>query len=181
MIFFPLSASSALLRWALSFKCGTNRCWFTLSVFLSRSRCMCLYFRCVSVPGSEPADLLLLLTASTSAPPDLGETVIVSASALNGSAGCFWSTQLVCVHLFFCQPPSCRGPAAKPGAFSALGSFPLLCLSTCPLVSGNTVHPLVSRPSSRIKLIPNALICGQKRSGAIIYCLVYVESDQHNS
>lgn len=59
-----------------------------------------VFLLCVSVLGKVPADLLLLLTASTSAPPDLGETVIVSTSALNGSAGCFWSTQLVNVYLF---------------------------------------------------------------------------------
>lgn len=134
-------------RFFPSFNCRTNHCWFTLSVFLSHSLCMCLYFCCVSVLGKVPADLLLLLTASTSAPPDLGETVIVSASALNGSAGCFQSTQLVYVYLFFCQPPSCCGPIARLGTFSTLGSLPFavcLCLSTCPLVFGNTIYPLVS-------------------------------------
>lgn len=150
----------------LSFNCRTNHYWFTLSVFLSRSLCMCLYFCCVSVLGKVPADLLLLLTASTSAPPDLGETVIVSASALNGSAGCFWSTQLVYVYLFFCQPPSCCGPIARLGAFSTLGSLSFsvcLCLSTCPLGFGDSVQPLVSWSSSHIKLIPNALIRARDR------------------
>lgn len=64
------------------------------------SACVCI-FCCVSVLGKMPADHLLLLTASTSAPPDLGETVIVSASALNGSAGWFQSTQTcLCLPLF---------------------------------------------------------------------------------
>lgn len=129
----------------LSFNCRTNHYWFTLSVFLSLSLCMCLYFCCVSVLGNVPADLLLLLTASTSALPDLGETVIVSASALNGSAGCFRSTRLV--YLFFCQPPSCCGPIARLGAFSTLGSLSFsvcLCLTTCPLGFSDSVHPLVS-------------------------------------
>ncbi len=131
----------------LSFNCRTNHYWFTLSVFLSHSLCMCLYFCCVSVLGKVPADLLLLLTASTSAPPDLGETVIVSASALNGSAGCFRSTQPVYVYLFFCQPPGCCGPIARLGPFSAGGSLSFsvcLCLSTCPLGFGDSAHPLVS-------------------------------------
>lgn len=95
---------------------------------------MRLYFCCVSVLGKVPADLLLLLTTSTSAPPDLGETVIVSASALNGSAGCFRSTQPVYVYLFFCQPPHCRGPIAKLEAFSSVGSLSFslcLCVYIC--------------------------------------------------
>lgn len=99
---------------------------------------MCLYFCCVSVLGKMPADLLLL-TASTSAPPDLGETVIVSASALNGSAGCFQATQLVYVYLFFCQAPSCCGPSARLQGFSTLGTFFVLL----PIRFSDCVHPLI--------------------------------------
>lgn len=142
----------------LSFKNRTNHCWFTLSVFLSHSLCMCLYFCCVSVLGKVPADLLLL-TALTSAPPDLGETVIVSASALNGSAGCFQATQLVYVYLFFCQPPSCCGPIARLAGFSTLGSFSFfvfLCPFTCSLQFGNNVHLPVNHLPSHIKLVVNA-------------------------
>lgn len=106
----------------LSFNCRTNHYWFALSVFLSHSLCMCLYFCCVSVLGKVPVNLLLLM-ASTSAPPDSEETVIVSASTLNGSAGCFQATQLVYVCLFFCQPPGCVGPSTRFGACSTLGSL----------------------------------------------------------
>lgn len=120
------------------FNCRTNNFWFTLSVFKSYSLCVCLYFHCVLVLGNTPADLLLLLTVSTSAPPDLGETVIVSASALKGSAGCFWSAQLVYVYLFLCQPPCCSGPTVTDGAFSTLGSLSVW-LSTCPLGFGDSV------------------------------------------
>lgn len=96
------------LQLDLTKRCGSAR------LFSCPTPCMCLYFCCVSVLGRAPADLLLL-TASTSALPDLAETVIVSASVLNGSAGWFQATQLVHVYLFFCQLPHFFGPTARHG------------------------------------------------------------------
>lgn len=57
--------------------------------FLSHYLCG-LLLRFASVTGEVPAELLLL-TAPAPSSPDFRETVIVSAPALKGSAGCFQS------------------------------------------------------------------------------------------
>lgn len=66
-----------------------------------------LIFCSASVIGEVPAELLLL-TAPTSSFPDFRETVIVSAPALKGSAGCFQSTHPF--YLFFVSPQVLETP-----------------------------------------------------------------------
>lgn len=73
---------------AKSLSCPTVSAWLLVFCF-------------ASVTGEVPAQLLLL-TAPTSSFPDFRETVIVSAPALKGSAGCFQSTHPV--YLFFVSP-----------------------------------------------------------------------------
>lgn len=115
----------------------------------------------MTVLGTAPAALLLLLTASTSALPDLGETVIVSASALSGSAGCFGVYPTCsCLPLFLSAPLAAVGllPDLELLAIYEFLSFPVrLCLTTYSLGLGDSVHRVVSR-STHIKWIPNVRI-----------------------
>lgn len=76
---------------------------------LSQCLCttVCVFFCFASVTGQVPAELCLR-TAPTSSSPDFRETVIVSAPALKGSAGCSQPAQPF--HIFSLSPQVSETP-----------------------------------------------------------------------